>query len=130
MNAWAEWPLLKEHPWDWYITCTFPKPTKADRAAKVWNLFLNKLGREVLSARKARSTGLPALRAIELNESGDAHIHALIGDVKDYNRIMDLWEQCSGRGIIDLSRYRKQGNALSYVTKEGEVELSRYFHKV
>ena len=127
MNEWSEWPLLKDFKWNWYVTCTFPKPTKPARADEIWNYFTNKLGRRVLSSRRARKLGLPWLRAIETNEDGDAHIHALIGDVTDFNLIMDLWEECSGRGIMDVSRYRKSGNALSYVTKDDDIKLSRYF---
>lgn len=134
-NAWSQWPLLRDHPWEIYLTFTFPTNCNQDRAAKLWKSFTDKTAKETLPCRKARREGLPWLAAFEKHKNGSTHIHALMGGVAGltYKQLADHWLDIAGSKIVEIKQYDPTGNALSYLTKaantpEGEIVVARYFN--
>lgn len=134
-SAWATWPLLVNHPWEVYLTFTFPTATDPTRAANLWKQFTDKTAKEVLPCRKARGEGLPWLAAFEQHAAGGTHIHALMSGVAEltYKQLADHWLAVAGSKIVDIRQFDPKGNALSYLTKaantaSGEVVVARYFN--
>lgn len=131
--AWSSWPLLSSHPWDLFITLTFPTPTKEDRALQLWKRFTDRAAKDNLPCRKARKEGLPWVATVEKHQSGNCHVHALISGVKDFKAITDLWLAVAGSKIIDVQRFNPNGKQLAYVTKAAntcDVTVARYFNYV
>ena len=134
-SAWSSWPLLVTHPWEVYLTFTFPNATNHERAAILWKQFTDKTAKEVLPCRKARREGLPWLAAFEQHREGGTHIHALMSGVSDltYKQLADHWLAVAGSKIVDIRQFDPKGNALSYLTKaantdSGEIVVARYFN--
>ena len=127
-EAWANWPLLKDFPWSYFITATFPNKASQEQAAKTWRVFASKLARKRLSARQAREKGIPWVRAVEQHQNGGAHIHALISDATP-DDIKALWKSLVSKdAIIDVSRFDKDRDAIAYLAKEGDIEIGAYFN--
>src|SRR5579859_7868441 len=125
-KAWASWPLLTSHPWEVYLTFTFPTATNPDRAANLWKKFTDKTAKDVLPCRRARREGLPWLAAFEQHANGGTHIHALMSGVSEltYKQLADHWLAVAGSKIVDIKQFDPRGNALTYITKAantGEV---------
>lgn len=129
MNEWASWDRLTSMPWSVYVTCTFPDDTSEERASKLWSVFMMKLARAVLPCQKARCSGLPWVRGVEKHSNGSSHVHALIGDVDEVSSatMSSLWKDLTSGGIIDIQTHDKSRDALSYVTKSGNVDVSRRY---
>src|SRR4029077_14692984 len=107
-TAWSEWSLLRDHPWDVYVTCTFPTMMKANHAIKIWNRFAHEVAKDVLPCRQARREGLPWVATVEEHQSGSVHIHALmggLGEAANTPLLLSQWLACSGSNIIDVRRY-------------------------
>lgn len=132
MNEWTGWDRLSAIPWSVYVTCTFPSETSQERASKLWSLFMMKLARKTLPCQAAKASGLPWVRGVEKHSNGSAHVHALVGDVDEVTseELSSLWKDITSGGIIDVQRYDKSRDALTYVTKSGNVDVSRrYFDR-
>jgi hypothetical protein len=134
-TAWSGWPLLKGHPWEVYLTFTFPTNCNEERAAKLWKAFTDKAAKDVLPCRRARREGLPWLAAFERHKNGGTHIHALMAGVSEltFKQISDHWLAIAGSKIVDIKQYDPNGNALAYLTKaantpNGEIVVARYFN--
>lgn len=129
-QAWANWPLLKDFDWNYYVTFTFPTVTKTERAERIWKRFTDKTAKKVLSARSARKQGLPWVCAFETHKSGSVHIHALLGGVDSltFDEVAQQWLASSGSKIVDIQVYNPKGNALSYIAKSDDVVVARYFN--
>ena len=126
-EAWASWPLIKDHKWGSFVTATFPWEVSRDRADKLWRLAMNELAKRCMSARKARGEGLPWIRSIESHDNGSAHIHALISGV-DPAMIKQIWgEVVSPKALIKIEPFDARKRGIAYLVKDGDVDLSRYF---
>lgn len=132
-DAWATWPLIRDHSWDLFITLTFPTPTKEARALQLWKRFADVAAKRHLPCRKARKEGLPWIAAIEKHQSGNCHVHALLSGISDFKSVTDLWLAVAGSKIIDVQRFNRTGTQLAYVTKAAntcDVTVARYFNHV
>lgn len=132
-DAWATWPLISGHPWEVFITLTFPTATKEERALQLWKRFADKAAKSNLPCREARREGLPWVATVEKHKSGNCHIHALMSGIKDHKAITDLWLAVAGSKIIDVQPYDTNGTQLAYVVKAAnttDVTVARYFNYV
>lgn len=129
MGEWSKWDRLTSIPWSVYVTCTFPDETSEERASKAWSYFMMKLARMTLPCQEAKLAGLPWVRGVERHSNGSSHIHALVGQVDDVTSetMSSLWKDITSGGIIDIQKYDKSRDALSYVTKSDNVDVSRHY---
>jgi hypothetical protein len=131
-----EWTaFLMRFPMQWFCTMTFAYPIHPEAADKLWRLWISKLNRSIYGVRWYRHdhTQVFWIRALEWQRRDVIHYHALVGDVRDMNTLarrldwMDEWRALAGIARIytiesdeDVRRYVSK-----YVTKGGEIELSR-----
>lgn len=126
-NAWNEWTLVAGHPWQHFVTLTFPWDTSKARADKSWRVYISKVARLTMSANQARRKGLPWVRSLEEHVSGSTHIHALVSGCQAKDLIR-LWEELvSSYAIIDVRPYNPTLGGFAYLVKDGDVDVSRYF---
>lgn len=130
--------LLGRFRWDWFCTMTFrDHVTYPERADKAWRVWISKLNRRIFGVRwyRADDTQILWIRALEYHKGGGLHIHALIGDARNMNRLvrrldwMDEWNELAGHARIypissKHSDHETRRYVTKYVAKGGEIELS------
>lgn len=126
-KAWSEWPLLRNHPWEHFVTLTFPWKVGRERAEKSLRVFVSKLSRLSLPAREARKVGLPWVGVVEPHQDESFHIHLLISGVSK-QEIIQVWaDLVSPRAVSDVSVFDPSKNAISYLTKSDDLHISPWF---
>jgi hypothetical protein len=125
-SAWASWPRVRDHNWTLFVTATFPWQIAPEGADRLWRKAMNELAKRVMSARSARETGLPWLRGLESHQNGNPHIHAVISGATQ-EQVKEIWAQTvSGKALIRVETFEPK-YGLKYITKSGNVDLSRFF---
>ena len=142
-EAWRE--LLSAEPWHWFCTLTFRRdherasggihPEKADKA---FRFFVRNLNESLYGNRWMRHAphgGVVWARGQEFHKDGKIHFHAVMAapdrDLNTCSRYYwhEWWYREFGRNQIE--RPECQGDVVGYVskyvTKDGEVDLSRNF---
>lgn len=132
-DAWAE--FLAPIPFQWFATLTFETNVHPEAAFKRYRRFTNELNRSLYGRRweKQPNAGIHWIVATERQKRGVVHLHALMGDPNDLNRIarrlqwMDTWGEMAGFARIEA--IRSGDAALRYVTKYvikgGDIDFSK-----
>jgi hypothetical protein len=132
--AWSEWPVLKHHPWEWFVTLTFPFGESKTNASKALRTFTNKLARRThfargQSATLARKVGLPWLGVVGTHKNGSYHIHALLSQVQK-DTIVKTWKAfISWNAVLDVRPYNPSRDAIGYMKKHGDLMIGNWFLK-
>jgi hypothetical protein len=126
--AWSEWPVLKHHPWEWFVTLTFPWQESKERAEKAWRAFSNKLARLYMSSKQSKRVGLPLVGVVEQHLNGSYHIHTLISG-STRNDIETVWtDLISPKALTDIKEYKPDLKTIKYMVKDGsDLMLSNWF---
>jgi hypothetical protein len=142
-DAWVG--LLCQYEWDHYSHFTF-RPNERitginrkivtfihpESATKALRRLTNSLNKQIFGQRyhKRPHEGIIVAAAMERQESGNPHIHALMGNIPGSIRrmgIVDEWY--SKQGIARVYEYQKGMGAeqylskLAYLFKDGKVEI-------
>lgn len=126
-QAWAE--LLGRWSWEWFCTLTFARvnvhPEQADKCWRVWIAMTN---REVYGRNyNRRGKGVRWVRALEFQQRGAIHFHALLAGVKRLRRLtmMDRWEKLAGFARVEAVREQERARkyVAKYVAKNCEIEV-------
>jgi hypothetical protein len=142
-DAWSSY--LQRFEWDHYSHFTF-RPNERitginrkittfihpESAGKALRRLTNELNKEIFGQRfyKRPNEGIIVAAAMERQESGNPHFHALMGNIPDRIRRMDIvdsWYQ--KQGIARVYEYQKGMGAeqylskLAYLFKDGKVEI-------
>ncbi len=132
-DAWAD--FLQPFAFQWFATLTFETNVHPEAAMKRWRRFTNDINRKLYGRRwmNRDDGGIYWVVAIERQKRGVVHLHALMGDHHDLNKItrrlywMDKWSEMAGFARIEA--VRNDDAALRYVTKyvikDGDIEFSR-----
>ena len=132
-DAWAD--FLSPISFQWFATLTFETNVHPEAALKRYRRFTNNLNRTLYGRRwmKKPQRGIHWIVAVERQRRGVVHLHALMGDVNNLNRIarrlnwMDHWYNMAGFARIEA--IKSDDAALRYVTKyvvkDGDIEFSR-----
>lgn len=142
-EAWSAY--LQQYSWDHYSTFTFRPITRAiglnrtsvsfvhpESVQKALRRLTNELNKEIFGERfwKRPHEGIIVAAAMERQQSGNPHIHALMGNIPASKRRMDIvdwWYQ--KQGIARVYAYQQGMGAeeyiskLSYLFKDGKVEI-------
>lgn len=137
--------LLSREPWHWFATLTFAfdhqrasggmHPEKADKA---FRYFIGEFNRHLYGNnwRRIPHGGLVWARGHEFHKDGRSHFHTLLAAPNaDLNCIAsryywhEWWYRKFGRNQIEKPRSQDEvrGYVSKYVTKDGEVDVSRNF---
>lgn len=141
LTSWCE--FIRRWTWDMFGTFTFRgdlvHPEHADKVFRVW---VSKVNRQLYGGRWFKQgRGLVWARALEMQERGTVHFHALLAgpglrelweqswyrqeDGRWANRLMDLWDELAGYARLEVPRSAEAvtGYCSKYLLKGGELEL-------
>jgi hypothetical protein len=129
-REWADFLYSLNGLWDWYGHLTFKDPVYPESADKLFNVFMNKLNREIHGKRfkDIPATGVLWAKAIEKQKRDVLHFHFLCGGIPNWVQRTDYWQwwfDHAGRNeIVPYEKERGAGYYMSkYVGKEGEIEI-------
>ena len=130
-KAWGG--FVAQWPWEWFVTLTFCLDLHPERALKLYRFWCSLLNREIYGRYWYRKEpfGVTWVVAVERQNSGRVHLHALIAGVGETRRLswMDTWlelDKVSGFARIEPvnDRVAVSSYVSKYVAKDGDLEFS------
>jgi len=126
VQTWVD--FLEPWDWEWFCTFTFRGDVHPEGAEKRFRFLLAKLNRRLFGPRWwVNGASVQWVRALEYQQRGVIHFHALMRLVGDENRfaVMKDWEELAGfariyppRNALAVRRY-----CAKYVVKGGELTV-------
>jgi hypothetical protein len=119
---------LRRWRWQWFCTLTFREPVPPEAAARRFDLFEAMINRALYGPRwRKHGQGIRWVRALEYQQRGVIHFHALMAGVGGLRRQVwaDTWHELAG--FAKIEPIKRQAAVRRYVSKYlrrgGELEL-------